>query len=429
MEHGVTGPAPGGGPDRATGAGVRRVLVDLTGALLDPRPSGARRVLAHLLEDVDVPGVRLEPAALLGDRWVTVPRWYASWVLRGGFGGAPGLAADDPSAPGAGEQAVVRGWQDQALREVPVDDVAARAEGYLLGQVSADPLVLDAARRAQQAGVPTVLVYHDSLSSLHPGLVDTELHVPLNEYAVLAAHVDHVVFLSGAAREEFERRVRRSPVPHAVVAHPGAEAADLLGPGTPEVVELPRTDEPSDGPEVPHFVCLGAVEPRKRTDVVVTAVERLRAAGVPARLTVVGDRAAGPPGFLGPLRRKADDGAFEWVHGLSDAAVARLLSGATALVFPSEHEGYGLPPVEALALGTPVVTAADLPALEAVGGAGQLRLEHVDEDSVLGALAELADPAVAGRLRAEAQDVELPTWEEFARRVADLLARAVAGGG
>ncbi len=49
-----------------------------------------------------------------------------------------------------------------------------------------------------------------------------------------------------------------------------------------------------------------------------------------------------------------ESGVFE-LPGLSDGAVAALLQGAEALLFPSFAEGFGLPPVEAMALGTPVI--------------------------------------------------------------------------
>ena len=423
MAHGLTGrraAAGDGGPGPEPGgprsaARPRRVLVDLTGALRDPRPSGTRRVLAHIVDGVDVPGVRLEPAALVGGRWVTVSRRHAAAVLRGGFDGAPGyplgeLPVDEAASLAA---ARVRAWQGHALREVPVDEVSARAEGYLLLEASVDPAVLGGARRALDSGVPTMLLHHDSLSVLHPRLVDDASVMPSNEHAVLAARADHVLFLSRSAQEEFERRVRRSPVPHAAVACPGVD---------PE--ELPESTA-TDPPPTPHFVCVGEVGPRRRTDVVVAAVERLRAGGVPARVTVVGRPAAGTTAFVEALRGKAEDGVFRWVDGLDDAGVARLVSGASALVFPGEHEGYGLPALEALALGTPVVTSASLPALEGLSPAGQVRLDLVDEESVLGALAGLSDPDVVRRMRAEARGLVLPGWGEFARQVEQFVAVAV----
>ena len=55
------------------------------------------------------------------------------------------------------------------------------------------------------------------------------------------------------------------------------------------------------------------------------------------------------------------------MHGLDDAELAWLYRNAAAVIVPSRHEGFGLPVVEALSLGAPVV-ASDIPALREVGG-------------------------------------------------------------
>ena len=62
----------------------------------------------------------------------------------------------------------------------------------------------------------------------------------------------------------------------------------------------------------------------------------------------------------GPLRKLVDAGRVTHVPGANDNELAALLRGASALVSPSLEEGFGLPPLEALALGTPVVLS-DIP--------------------------------------------------------------------
>jgi glycosyltransferase involved in cell wall biosynthesis len=112
---------------------------------------------------------------------------------------------------------------------------------------------------------------------------------------------------------------------------------------------------------------------------------------------------------------------------LPDPDLAVVLARATALVMPSRAEGFGLPVLEAMAHGTPVVTS-DVPALREVAGDAALAVPAGDAAALATALARLAGDAglrqrlgAAGRRRASAQ-----TWDAAARQLWELYA-AVAG--
>jgi glycosyltransferase involved in cell wall biosynthesis len=141
---------------------------------------------------------------------------------------------------------------------------------------------------------------------------------------------------------------------------------------------------PSDGqfpcPERPYFVCLGTIEPRKNHLLLLhlwrDLVETLGAAA--PRLVLVGRRGWENENILDMLERcPALAGSVTEHAGLSDAAVARLLQGARALLFPSFAEGYGLPLAEALARGVPAI-CSDLSALREVGGMAPDYLDPLD---------------------------------------------------
>jgi glycosyltransferase involved in cell wall biosynthesis len=123
-----------------------------------------------------------------------------------------------------------------------------------------------------------------------------------------------------------------------------------------------------------------------------------------------------------PLVLVGDAGA--WAHelpgviltgGVDDDDLAAIYTGARALVFPSDDEGFGLPTVEALACGTPVV-ACDIPALREVLGA---RATFVDPDD-LEALV-----AAAERVQRPAPDPPPWTWGDAARATWDVYDLAV----
>jgi alpha-1,3-rhamnosyl/mannosyltransferase len=176
-------------------------------------------------------------------------------------------------------------------------------------------------------------------------------------------------------------------------------------------VDADRVRRRYDVGERPYVFWIGTWQPRKNVRVLVEAFARLDPE-LPHRLLL-----AGPEGWV------ADDRAA--VAALGDrvrllgpvpgADAAALYAGADLFVFPSRHEGFGIPVLEAMAQGTPVV-ASDIPVLREVGG-DAARFVPVDDAAELadamGAL--LRDPAARAALVARGlHHVQGYSWERCA---------------
>jgi glycosyltransferase involved in cell wall biosynthesis len=85
---------------------------------------------------------------------------------------------------------------------------------------------------------------------------------------------------------------------------------------------------------------------------------------------------------------------------------------------PSEVEGFGLPPYEALHAGIPSIASAALP-IAALLRDGAVLLQRMDEDSIAAAVRMLLDDTEAPKLWQSAALAHLPTWAEFGRKLAD----------
>lgn len=162
-------------------------------------------------------------------------------------------------------------------------------------------------------------------------------------------------------------------------------------------------DKPDDLPER-YVLAIGTIEPRKGFDLLVLATERLK---VP--LVVIG-----PQGW-GNVDLRARHVTL--LGRVSDGRLASVLAGATVLAAPSLAEGFGLPVLEAMAAGVPVVHSDDPALVEVAGGAGTVVRRGDLASLTEGLRAVLADPdhtIGAGITRASEF-----TWEKTARGVWD----------
>ena len=165
--------------------------------------------------------------------------------------------------------------------------------------------------------------------------------------------------------------------------------------------------QPGDGSHDGYLLFVGAVQARKDPLAALAAAD---AAGVP--LVVVGPEKE--PELARELRARGAD-VRGWVE---KPALAELYRRAGALILPSRYEGFGVPALEAMASGTPVVLSDDEALREVAGDAG---VYGELGDAVRRALTDREQYARAGIARA-AQF----TWEESARRTADVYRQVLA---
>jgi glycosyltransferase involved in cell wall biosynthesis len=244
-----------------------------------------------------------------------------------------------------------------------------------------------------------------------------------------------------AATARYERLVPRALARGAIVCTPtaavAAEVAETYRLAPERLVVTPLGVEPAWRSATPpdpawlaarglperYLLFVGSREPRKNLPTLLAAYRELRSVLPDAPPLVL----VGPPGWGAALDLAGlPAGAVLTPGYLPAAELVGVVAGAALLAFPSWYEGFGLPALEALACGTPVV-AADLPALREVLG-GQAELVPPGEVAALAdALARvLKDPGgeparVARRARAARF-----TWEACAGATLDAYRRALA---
>ncbi len=181
-----------------------------------------------------------------------------------------------------------------------------------------------------------------------------------------------------------------------------------------------------------YLLYVGTLEPRKNVAAVLDAWLALRHDDALATPPLVlaggyGWRSKGLVRRIERLRREPGAGpGLQLLGRVDDATLARLYRGATAFVYPSFYEGFGLPVAEAMASGVPVVTSDRSSLPEVVGDAG-LMVRPEDPSLLAGALRHLlADPALQRDLaRRGLERASALRWETAAAAMEEVLLEAI----
>jgi glycosyltransferase involved in cell wall biosynthesis len=232
--------------------------------------------------------------------------------------------------------------------------------------------------------------------------------------------------------------IRRSGAILAVSAFTRDEIVALYGVPASRITVAPNGVDPifldptprRSPVEPPFFLAIGNLQPRKNLVTLLRAFRRFVEdhPDAPERLVVVGQERLGTE----DLYREADDlrraGRVQFTGYVADDEMVGLLQRATAFAYPSVYEGFGLPPLEAMAAGAPALVA-DIPVMREVAGEAARRLPPTDPEAWAAALWEVAADA-SGRPDAIVRGREWAarfTWERAASIVRDVLERSATG--
>jgi glycosyltransferase involved in cell wall biosynthesis len=307
---------------------------------------------------------------------------------------------------------------DPALRDAPFDVVRDAVAAKLANAceplpVGAPVFVPELFYDPQRCGFYRDRLSHDPRSAafllydfipwLHPTLIGVTETAPAMPYLALMRDAERTAFISGRTREDYARRILRG-------RKQAEEAGPILALGA-DGLGLERQDF---APARRLFVALGSVDGRKNQDRIVAAFRLLWQAGeFDFDLALLGRV------FAHVDRRFLDAASaelprFRHIADANDAEVRGLLRQARATVYASEFEGFGLPPLESLQAGIPVVAVEGLPSLSDLPPHGQIRIAAADPAAIADAVRQLADDAVAESLWRDASQLCLSSWRDFA---------------
>jgi glycosyltransferase involved in cell wall biosynthesis len=246
-------------------------------------------------------------------------------------------------------------------------------------------------------GVRLCLTVHDLIPLTHPSTVSLPYRMQFGAWLSHSLRLaDRVICVSDATRSEL---VARFPQVTATVIRHGADHV------------RPAQTSGERGASRPYVLYVGSLETRKNVGVLLSAYERLgdRSLG----LVLAGATGFGAGEILGEVDRLASAGfAIRRAGPVNGELLRALIVGAELLCAPSSAEGFSLPPLEAMALGTPVVASAIPAHREVLGDAARLVPAGEVEALVVELRRVLDDGDLRARLRMAGRERSLQfTWE------------------
>jgi glycosyltransferase involved in cell wall biosynthesis len=263
---------------------------------------------------------------------------------------------------------------------------------------------------------PAIVTVLDLSFRLHPELAEPSL----------------ASYLSAAV----PRALRRAEQIIAISASVAAELAEAYPSARSRVVAIPLgVRQPvaegvqSGARDRATVLFVGTIEPRKNLLRLLDAMRIVRSTCPGAHLVVAGRVGWRADDIVAELRRAVEKGTATFVAAPGDDELDQLYRRATVVAYPSLYEGFGLPVLEAMARGTPVV-AADIPVLRETGGDAAVYVDPLTPESIAAGIASLLDD---GELRERCvhsglAQVRRHTWDETARRTHRVYERAAARG-
>jgi glycosyltransferase involved in cell wall biosynthesis len=280
---------------------------------------------------------------------------------------------------------------------------------------------------AQHSGNKVVAIGHDCIPVVSADFVPWADSARFADYLTVVKHARRVAGVSRSAASEFSSFASALPAqglrgPEVTVCQEPIEAVKSGDRDGARPSISPAPGRPTAG--LPLVLSVGAFEPRKNQLGIVYACERLWREGLRFELLLIGGSGWGTelPQRVSALRKRGRVVSIR--SKVTDDELVQAYQRAAFTVFPSFHEGFGLPVAESLSHGTPVITT-DFGSTREIGEeGGALLVDPRDDEALVDAIRTLlTDTGRLEGLREEIRHRRNRTWDQYA---ADLWGQLVA---
>lgn len=250
----------------------------------------------------------------------------------------------------------------------------------LVDQAGVDLLHCPSPLAPPRCSVPMVITIYDAIGWDHPEWISRGNALQLRTRLPRAlATGAHVITSSQYSKQRIAEKVGIDEDRISVVK-PGLDARFTVG-SVADERSLPSGVTPGQ----PFVLTVGTLQVRKNVEAAIAAFEQLGPEAENHRLLVVGARGWDDEALLARIKRSPAADRVDLLGRVTDDELVALYRAADAFVFPSLYEGFGYPPLEAMACGTPVISSDRTSLAEIVGDGGML-VDPADIDAITSAL-------------------------------------------
>jgi len=268
---------------------------------------------------------------------------------------------------------------------------------------------------------PAVVTIHDCIHLRFPQYLPNKLaHAYARTFLWIATHLaDRIITVSEASKRDILQYFSIPPEKIEVIYN-GIDERFWIPPGDEDMERVRQRYQLTD----PFILYAGNIRPHKNLERLIDAFQQLRREGFDQlKLLIIGDEISKYATLRRAVHRHKLHKHVRFLGFVPDQTLAALYRLAAVFVFPSLYEGFGLPPLEAMASGTPVVTS-NVSSLPEVAGDAALLVDPYDTEAIAGAVRMvLTDEALRADLRARglARAREF-SWSRAAERVKQIYA-------
>ena len=272
----------------------------------------------------------------------------------------------------------------------------------------------------------SVVTIHDCIHLMFPQYLPGRLaHIYAKGSMWSAARkANRILTVSEASKRDILRFF--DVPPEKVVVIYNAIDERFLAPADQERMELVKQRFQLDHPFVLY---VGNIKPHKNIERLIDAFGRARSRGCPddVKLVIIGDEISKYPALRQSVHKHKLDKHVRFLGFQPMETLAAFYRLARAFVFPSLYEGFGLPPLEAMACGTPVVTS-NVSSLPEVAGGAALLVDPYDAEAIAGGICQaLTDEPLRAELIARGHArARSFSWAQSVRKIHDIYLEVLA---
>lgn len=271
-------------------------------------------------------------------------------------------------------------------------------------------------------GCPTVLTIHDLVSYVHPEtLLPRSVRRARYRLPIMARRATMIVTDTAAVRLEVCERLKVKP--EKVVTVPLAPREVFRPMPVKESQEVLRRLAIDDD----FLLFVGTIEPRKNLLTLLRAFENLlKGTSLRPQLVIAGEKGWLTSELFTYVNARDFGDRLRWTGYASDQDLRALYSSCRAFIYPSIYEGFGLPPLEAMACGAPVISS-NIPSIAEVLGGAAVLISPTDVEKLSQSIVDLWKNSNERKRLSEAGKARAAefSWERTARLTRDVYMRAL----